>query len=99
MPPLLLSSEFDPFQVAIIVIAVLVGFVKWLWENWQMKQGIAPPPPPDPEEQRLRDEVGSFDESADLIESMRRRLGTTGGGAQREDHPTEMPRIDQDPFF
>ena len=51
------------------------------------------------EEQRLRDEVGSFDESADLIESMRRRLGTTGGGAQREDHPTEMPRIDQDPFF
>jgi len=55
MHPLLLSSDFDPFQVAIIVIAVLAGFVKWLWENWQMRQGVAPAPPPNPEEQRLRE--------------------------------------------
>jgi hypothetical protein len=55
MHPLLLSSEFDPFQVAIIVIAVLGGFVKWLWENWQQTQGTAPPPLPNPEEQRLRE--------------------------------------------
>lgn len=56
MPPLLLSADFDPFQVAIIVIAVLGGFVKWLWENWQQKMGAAPStPPPDPEEQRLRE--------------------------------------------
>ena len=55
MHPLLLSSDFDPFQAAIIVIAVLAGFVKWLWENWQMKQGGATVPPPDPEEQRLRE--------------------------------------------
>jgi hypothetical protein len=55
MHPLLLSSDFDPFQMAIIVIAVLAGFVKWLWENWQEKTGAAPPPPPDPEEQRRRE--------------------------------------------
>ena len=54
MHPLLLSSDFDPFQAAIIVIAVLAGFVKWLWENWQ-QQGTTPAPPPDPEEQRLRE--------------------------------------------
>ncbi|MCF7789879.1 MAG: hypothetical protein K9N47_27400 [Prosthecobacter sp.] len=55
MHPLLLSSDFDPFQMAIIVIAVLAGFVKWLWENWTQKTGAAPPPPPDPEEQRRRE--------------------------------------------
>ena len=55
MHPLLLSSDFDPFQMAIIVIAVLAGFVKWVWENWQQKTGGAPPPPPDPEEKRLRE--------------------------------------------
>ena len=55
MHPLLLSSDFDPFQVAIIVIAVLAGFVKWLWETWQQKTGAMPAPPPDPEEQRLRE--------------------------------------------
>lgn len=55
MHPLLLSSDFDPFQVAIIVIAVLAGFVKWLWETFQQKTGAAPASPPDPEEQRLRE--------------------------------------------
>jgi hypothetical protein len=55
MHPLLLSGDFDPFQMAIIVIAVLAGFVKWLWETWQQKTGEAPVPPPDPEEQRLRE--------------------------------------------
>ncbi|MDI1315197.1 hypothetical protein [Prosthecobacter sp.] len=56
MHPLLLSSNVDPFQMAIIVIAVLAGFVKWLWESWQLKAGAAPPPPPpDPEEQRRRE--------------------------------------------
>ncbi|OYW74337.1 MAG: hypothetical protein B7Z37_18210, partial [Verrucomicrobia bacterium 12-59-8] len=55
MNPLLLSGDFDPFQMAIIVIAVLAGFVKWLWENWQQGTGAAPAAPPDPEEQRLRE--------------------------------------------
>ena len=55
MHPLLLSSDVDPFQVAIIVIAVLAGFVKWLWETWQQKTGVVPAPPPGPEEQRLRE--------------------------------------------
>lgn len=55
MHPLLLSSDFDPMQVAIIVIAVLAGFVKWLWENWQQKAGVQNVPPPNPEEQRLRE--------------------------------------------
>ena len=43
-PPLLLSADFDPFQAAIIVIALVAGFVKWLWENWQMRRQSAPPP-------------------------------------------------------
>lgn len=55
MHPLLLSSDFDPFQMAIIVIAVLAGFVKWLWESWQQKAGAPPVPPKDPEEQRRRE--------------------------------------------
>ncbi len=55
MHPLLLSSDVDPFQVAIIVIAVLAGFVKWLWETFQQKTGAVPAPPADPEEQRLRE--------------------------------------------
>lgn len=42
-PPLLLSSDFDPFQAAIIVIALLAGFVKWLWESWQQRREAAPP--------------------------------------------------------
>lgn len=55
MHPLLLSSDFDPMQVAIIVIAVLAGFVKWLWESWQQKTEVRNVPPPDPEQQRLRE--------------------------------------------
>lgn len=55
MHPLLLSSDFDPMQMAIIVIAVFAGFIKWLWETWQQKQAAPPPLPPDPEEQRLRE--------------------------------------------
>ncbi len=42
-PPLLLSADFDPFQAAIIGIALLAGFVKWLWENWQQRREAAPP--------------------------------------------------------
>ena len=42
-PPLLLSADFDPFPAAIIVIALVAGFVKWLWENWQMRRQSAPP--------------------------------------------------------
>jgi hypothetical protein len=56
MHPLLSSSDFDPMQMAIIVIAVLAGFVKWLWETWQQKSGATPArQAPDPEEQRLRE--------------------------------------------
>jgi hypothetical protein len=55
MQPFLMSSDFDPMQVAIIVIALLAGFVKWLWENWQQSRSQTRAAPPDPEEQRLRD--------------------------------------------
>lgn len=55
VPPLLLSADFDPFQAAIIVIALIGGFVKWLWESWQQRREAASPPPPDPEEQALRE--------------------------------------------
>jgi hypothetical protein len=55
MHPILLNSSFDPFQAAIIVIAVIAGFIKWLWENWQLKREAAQRTPPDPEEQLLRE--------------------------------------------
>ena len=53
-PPLLLSADFDPFQAAIIVIALVAGFVKWLWENWQMRRQSAPPPMTE-EQRQLRE--------------------------------------------
>ncbi len=57
----LAASDFDPFQGAIIVIALVAGFIKWLWENWQMKndaeQRERGTPAPDPEELRRREEA------------------------------------------
>jgi len=56
MQPFLMRSDFDPFQVAVIVIFVLASFIKWLWENWQAKRGSAPEEAPgDLEEERLRE--------------------------------------------
>lgn len=57
--PHLAASDFDPFQAAIIVIALLAGFIKWLWENWRMKNDAAQRDftPPDPEEVRRREEA------------------------------------------
>lgn len=50
------GGDFDPFQVAIIVIFVLASFIKWLWENWQLKREASQREmPTDPEEQRLRE--------------------------------------------
>lgn len=60
MQPLVLAAaDFDPIQVVIIVLFVIGGFFKWLWENWQARRGADSPPPasPDPEEQRLREEA------------------------------------------
>jgi type IV secretory pathway VirB10-like protein len=34
MNPYLLMAEVDTFQVAIIVLAVIFSFLKWLWEQW-----------------------------------------------------------------
>lgn len=56
MQPFLSRSDFDPFQVAVIVIFVLASFVKWLWENWQASRGsVDHEAPPDPEVERLRE--------------------------------------------
>ncbi|MEZ5384594.1 MAG: hypothetical protein R3F13_03675 [Prosthecobacter sp.] len=56
MQPFLMRSDFDPFQVTVIVIFVLASFIKWLWENWQAKNsGADYQEPPDPEEARLRE--------------------------------------------
>lgn len=50
------GGDFDPFQIAIIVIFVLASFIKWLWENWQLKREESKRDlPDDPEEQRLRE--------------------------------------------
>lgn len=51
-----MSSDFDPIQVAIVVMAVIFGFIKWLWENWQQNREAAKRKVPrDPEEQRMRE--------------------------------------------
>lgn len=81
MPHLsLAASDFDPFQAAIIGIALLAGFIKWLWENWRMKSDAAQrdSTPPDPEEQRLRDEA------------WRRQMGQ-GGGSPPQPRPAPPP--------
>lgn len=55
-PFLMRGADFDPFQIAIIVIFVLASFIKWLWENWQLKNEASKRDLPlDPEEQRLRE--------------------------------------------
>lgn len=55
-PFLMRGADFDPFQIAIIVIFVLASFIKWLWENWQLKNDASKRDLPlDPEEQRLRE--------------------------------------------
>lgn len=55
MQPILLSTQFD-FQGVVIIIALIAGFVRWLWENWQQRQEASKrAAPPDPEEQRLRE--------------------------------------------
>ncbi len=55
MQPLLLSTQFD-FQGVVIIIALIAGFVKWLWENWQQRQEATKQAAPvDPQERRLRE--------------------------------------------
>ena len=34
MLPTPILAEVDGFQIAIIVLAVVFGFIKWLWEQW-----------------------------------------------------------------
>ncbi|MFO1482124.1 MAG: hypothetical protein U1F71_02060 [Verrucomicrobiaceae bacterium] len=55
--PVLMSSDFDPFQVVVVVIFLIAGFIKWLWENWQLKREAAQreQKAPDPEQQRMRE--------------------------------------------
>lgn len=55
----LAASDFDPFQIAIIGIALFAGFIKWLWENWRQKSDAAQRDltPQDPEELRRRAEA------------------------------------------
>lgn len=58
MQPLLMSANFDPFQVAIVVIFVIASFIKWLWENRARNSTDASTlPTPDATEKRLRDEA------------------------------------------
>lgn len=38
MLPTPILAEVDGFQIAIIVLAVIFGFIKWLWEQWTGKR-------------------------------------------------------------
>jgi hypothetical protein len=41
--PMLLRGDFDPLQIAIVVLFLIGSFIKWLWENWQAKRsGMQP---------------------------------------------------------
>ncbi len=53
-----MRNDFDPFQATIIVIALVAGFLKWLWENWQQSREAAKRDlPVDPDEQRRREAI------------------------------------------
>lgn len=53
-------AEIDPVQIVIIVIAMLGGFVQWLWgliQQSREERERRRAAPPDPEERRLREEA------------------------------------------
>ena len=53
-------AEIDPVQIVIIVIAMLGGFVQWLWgliQQSREERERRRATPPDPEERRLREEA------------------------------------------
>lgn len=33
-----MRGDFDPLQIAIVVLFLVGSFVKWLWDNWQTRQ-------------------------------------------------------------
>ncbi len=49
MTPPLLHAEVDTFQVAIIVLAVIFSFLKWLWEQWTGNKLQLPDEPEEPD--------------------------------------------------
>lgn len=51
----LLHAEVDGFQVAIIVLAVIFSFLKWLWEQWRGNKGQADSASTDEVERQLRE--------------------------------------------
>ncbi|MFM2168687.1 MAG: hypothetical protein RIS79_3058 [Verrucomicrobiota bacterium] len=53
MTPPLLHAEVDTFQVAIIVLAVIFSFVKWLWEQWTGNKSSMPDYDEEPEQPAL----------------------------------------------
>lgn len=53
-------AEIDPVQIVIIVIAMLGGFLQWLWgliQQSREERERRRAAPPDPEERRLREEA------------------------------------------
>jgi hypothetical protein len=53
-------AEIDPVQIVIIVLAMLGGFVQWLWglvQQAREERERRRASPPDPEERRLREEA------------------------------------------
>lgn len=57
MTPNVLHAEVDTFQVAIIVLAVIFSFLKWLWEQWTGHKSQTPDygEEVDPNAERLRE--------------------------------------------
>lgn len=53
--PILMRGDFDPLQIAIVVLFLIGSFVKWLWENWQAKRSGGMPE--DLESESLREDA------------------------------------------
>ena len=83
MNPNLLHAEVDTVQVAIVVLAVIFSFLKWLWEQWTGNKSQTPDygEEVDPNEERLRE----------LQEEARRRAAASSQPPPIPSSPPPVP--------
>lgn len=81
MNPYLLKAEVDTFQVAIIVLAVIFSFLKWLWEQWTGAKAPA------------TEELGETDENEERNRRIRRLSEQARRQAQSPALPPPIPSL------